>query len=368
MTSYVRWVVAVVTVGLCCGGVTVGQIMSSKQVSGKTIQCLHSGLSSDLSDCGTQSDWYPFVFVGTISATTPISDTERELRIIPGEVFKGEPPNPLIVRTSQGACFPELNVGDHWLFYLRKGPPFVLDYYGNISRPVSDAQQRLETLRRLETIGDNGILRGRVRRGPFGSGDPIPNAHVIARRETDEAQFIGYPEIDVAQFVATTNADGRYEFQPLPPGKYKLIVDPIDSFQADDSRIEVKTRQCWDLTLSRAPHAQLGGYVRRSDGSPAAQVPILLTDEDGSFFETMTSNAKGYFHREMLSSGRYVIGINLPGEATWKPAGCSGTPGACVVPKASFYYPNVKNRADALVIDLATDEKRDDIDFTIPAQ
>ena len=249
MAGNVRWVVAALTVGLCCSGVTVGQIMSSKQVGGKAIQCLHSGLSSDLNDCGTQSDWYPFVFVGAISAATPISDTEKELRIIPTEVFKGEPPNPLIVHTSQGACFPELNVGDHWLFYLRKGPPFVLDYYGNISRPVSDAQQRLETLRRLETIGDNGILRGLVRRGPFGSGDPIPNAHVIARRETNEAQFIGYPEIDVAQFVATTNADGRYEFQPLPPGKYKLIVDPIDSFQADDSRIEVQTRQCWDLTL-----------------------------------------------------------------------------------------------------------------------
>jgi len=27
----------------------------------------------------------------------------------------------------------------------------------------------------------------------------------------------------------------------------------------------------------------------------------------------------------------------------------------------------MRNRADALVINLATDEKRDDIDFTIPA-
>lgn len=357
MAGGVRWVVAVLTVAFCCCGVTAGQILSSKEVGGKTIQCMHTGLSSDLNDCGTQSDWYAYVLVGTISAATPISDTEKELRIVPDEVFKGEPPNPLIVRTSQGACFPELRVGDHWLFYLRKGPPFVLDYYGNISSPVNNSQQRLQTLRRLETIGDNGILRGRVRQGPFGAGNVVPNAHVIAHSETDEAQF-----------VASTDADGRFEFQPLPPGKYKLSVDPIDSFQADDSRIELKTRQCWDLTLSRAPHAHLGGHVRHPDGSPAAQVPILLTDEDGSFFETMISNANGYFRREMLSSGKYVIGISLPSEATWQPAGCSGTPGACAVPKASFYYPNVKNRADALVIDLATDEKRDDIDFTIPNQ
>lgn len=64
-----------------------------------------------------------------------------------------------------------------------------------------------------------------------------------------------------------------------------------------------------------------------------------------------------------LSSGKYVIGINLPGSPTWKPAGCAGT---CSIPKASLYYPNMRNRTDALVINLATDEKHDDIDFTIP--
>jgi hypothetical protein len=81
----------------------------------------------------------------------------------------------------------------------------------------------------------------------------------------------------------------------------------------------------------------------------------------------MISDADGYFHRGLLSSGRYVVGINLPGEPIWKPSGCAGTPGACSVEKASLYYPNVRNRADAVVINLATDEKRDDIDFTIPA-
>src|ERR1700736_2994637 len=263
MGSSVRWS-AVVIVGLCCCSAAKAQIIMLKQDGDKTIQCMHTGLSSDLKDCGTQSDWYDYVFVGTISTVAPTKNGEKELHIIPDEVFKGEPNNPLIALTSQGACFPEIRAGDHWLFYLRGGNPIALDYYGNISRPVADAQQQLETLRHLETIADNGILRGRVKGGPFAQGDAISNAHVIAHRATDDAQFI-----------ATTDADGRYEFQPLPPGKYKLTADdPTKSFRADESSIEVKSRQCWDLTLGRTPRAHLGGHVQHSDGSPAAQVEI----------------------------------------------------------------------------------------------
>ena len=354
MASPVRWVVALVTVGISFCSTTKAQIIILKQSGDKTIQCMHTGLSSDLSDCGTQSNWYSYVFVGTISAVTPMNGSEKELHIIPEEVFKGEPTNPLIVRTSQGGCFDELNVGGHWLFYLRSGNPIVLDFYGNISGPLADSQQRVEVLRRLETIGDNGILRGRVKRSPYAQGDAIPNANVVAHRAMDGAQF-----------VATTDADGRYEFQPLAPGKYKIRVDPIKSFQVDDASIEVRGRQCWDLTLSRSPHARLAGHVKRSDGSPAPHVPILIAHEDGSWFTTMQSDASGYFHMESMSSGKYVVGINLPGAPAWKYGGCAG---ACEVPQASFYYPNMRDRADALVINLATDEKRDDIDFTIPAQ
>lgn len=357
MACSVRWAVAVVAVGFCCCA-TEGQITSFKQVDGKTISCTRSGLGSNQNDCGTQSDWYPYVFVGTISAITPTKDDEKELQIVPDEIFKGQPTNPLIIRTSGGACFPELTLGDHWLFYLRSGNPIVLDFYGNISRPVADSQERLETLRRLKTIGDNGILRGRVLRGPFGDGEPISDAQVIARRATDDAQF-----------VATSDADGRYEFQPLPPGKYKLIVDdPKKSFRADEATLEVKSQQCWDYTPWKTPHGHLGGHVRRSDGSPVPWLPILITDEKGSWFETIISDAQGYFHREVLSSGKYLVGINLPGQPTWRPSGCVGTPGACSIPKASLYYPGMRNRADALLVSLADDEKRDDVDFIIPAQ
>jgi hypothetical protein len=347
---------AVLTVVLSGLGAAAAQIMELRD-DGAT--CMHSGLTSDLKDCGFRSDWYAYVFVGSIAAITADGKGEKKIQIIPEEVLHGNPSNPLFVTTSQGACLPKLTVGDHWLFFLRRedGKPIVLDYYGNDSRPATDAQEQIETLRRLETIGDFGIVRGTVERGPnFHGRRVVPGARVVASRISDDAQFF-----------TTTDADGNYEFAPLAPGKYDLTVDSAGSFHADDSGVEVSRGACWAVTLSRSPHAELGGHVRRSDGSPVPQAPVLIMSEDGSWFTTTESDADGYFLSGGMRPGRYVVGINLPGGPAWKYGGCGG---ACQdeIPSASLYYPGMQNRSDALVISLATDEERDDIDFTVSAQ
>jgi hypothetical protein len=315
---------------------------------------MHSGLWSGLNDCGVRSDWYAYVFVGSISAITPVDKDEKKLQIIPEEVFNGRPATPLTVLTSQAACLPKVAVGDRWLFFLRseKDKPIILDYYGNDSRPVAHAQEQVETLRRLENIGDFAIIRGRVMRGEGFDGKVVRHPRVIAQRKTDNVRF-----------VATTDADGRYQFGPLPPGNYKITVDPIGKYQPDDSGIEVSRGACWDLTLSRSPHAQISGHVRQSDGSSIPGVGVMLIEPDNTSYNTTQTDERGYFNFDGLRPGDYVVGINLPGAPAWKYAGCGG---ACVVPPASMYYYGTAERTKALVIKLATDEKRQDIDFIAP--
>ena len=160
------------------------EIIEIRQVGNRTIECVHSGLMSDLNDCGFRSDWYAYVFVGSISAMTPTANDKSIVQIMPEEIFSGTPPTPVTVITSQGACLPTLAVGDRWLFYLRRenGKPIVLDYYGNDSRPASEAEKEIETLRHLKANRTFGIVRGTVERGRFGDRAAVPNAQVTATR------------------------------------------------------------------------------------------------------------------------------------------------------------------------------------------
>src|SRR5882672_10598748 len=168
--------IAALAVLLFCLGAATAQIVTLQEIDGKTITCTRSGLHSDFNYCGARP-WNTYVFVGAMSAITSIKDDEKQIQIVPEEVFLGEPPNPLVVETSQAECLPKLAVGERWLFYLAKedGKPVVLSY-GHDSLPLARAQAQLETLRRLKTIGDFALLRGQVLRGPSWDGKGLSGA------------------------------------------------------------------------------------------------------------------------------------------------------------------------------------------------
>ncbi len=147
---------AVLTLLLSCLCAASGQMIIGKKVGNKEVMCMQSGLSSGLNDCGVRSDWYSYVFVGSISAITPVEKDEQELQIVPEEVFNGKPATPLTVLTSQALCLPNLAVGDRWLFFLRseKDKPIVLDYYGNnaFQLPMRRSKLRIFAVSRISGI------------------------------------------------------------------------------------------------------------------------------------------------------------------------------------------------------------------------
>ena len=307
---------------LLCAGVAEPQIITEIRNGDKAVLCMRTGLQND--DCGARGSWYTYVFVGSISAVTQTEDGENELQIDPEEIFHGNPATPLTIFTSQAACLPKLAAGDRWLFFLRKeeGKPIVLDYYGNDSLPIANAEEQIETLRRLETIGAAGIVRGHVVRDPWGQRKPVEQAVVIARGGPGDLQF-----------VSTTDGNGRFEFPVLPAGAYKIIVQSVGPFQADDASLHVKPGSCQNVTLTRNPHAQIEGYVRHSDGSPVVGAETLIMPTDESWWSTFPIGTSGPFQFDSLREADYVIGVRLLGATPWESEGGMGVP----PPPASVY-------------------------------
>ena len=272
------------------------QMFEQRELEGKTVWCTHSGLFSDLNDCGGKTDWYAYVFVGSISSIRPADKDEKQIQIIPEEIFHGSPGSPTIVLTSEGQCLPPITVGDRWLFFLRKekDKPITLDYYGNDSRPVADAQEQIVTLRRLQSIGEFALLRGRVRRGNSFAAETVPDGTVIARRKSDGAQFL-----------VKSDAQGRYEFQPLAPGDYAISVMPIAGYQPDASGIDRKSGACWDLALTRFPMLRSADHVKRFDGSPAPNVGVVIMSSDNGWYEVTETDKDGHLPFRLPSGGRF---------------------------------------------------------------
>jgi Carboxypeptidase regulatory-like domain len=246
---------------LSCIGYASAQVIEGRQVDGRSVWYSHTGIFSDLKDCAGKADWYAYVFVGSIAEIAPADKDEKILQIIPEEVFHGDPASPLSVLTSPAPCFPKMTVGDRWLFFLRqeKDKPIDLDYYGNDSLPLANAQQQIETLRNLKSVGDFGIVQGQVLERTPDNPTPVPHATVVAHLQYDERKF-----------VATTGDDGRFEFQPLPPGSYKFTVDPIGSLRIESGAagwLPLRSGGCWNLTLSHFPHAEICGHVQHLNGS-----------------------------------------------------------------------------------------------------
>jgi Carboxypeptidase regulatory-like domain len=332
-------------------GPSQAQINEIRNGGGKQFLCMRTGLSSNLQNCGARSDWYTYVFVGSITAISPGGNDESKIEIHPEEVFYGNPPDPVSVLTSQGLCFRKLEMGDRWLFYLRKvkDDPIVLDYYGNDSLPVNDASKQINTFRRLQAIGSRGILRGRVWRRTLLEGEPVVNARITVKG--------GAGNITSSLF---SDANGSFEFPPLPPGSYKISVDHIGEFRPEPESLEIVNGGCWDLTFSQDAWAGISGYVKFPDGSPARGGQIILYRVGDPLWATSHVDGYGFYQFDTLASGSYVIGYRSMAEKFTDTIGVVGPP------PAASYYPGVPSRAAATSLELKTDQRLVEINITLP--
>ena len=216
------------------------------------------------------------VFTGTVESATDVSDTEKRLELIPDEVFLGDASE--LTATVNPACFPdnepEIQTGDRWLFYVRprwhwdketllpKSDGFEVAW-DSPSKPVSEAEDDIETLRHLAALTDTGILIGRVVRiGPtFDALNPtaVPNHKLIAKSVQSGTEY-----------AAFTNMNGRFELE-LPPGSYDVTASTEQGLRdADPFNAYISARGCTEMAVRLLVDGKLAGRVTKGDGRPAS--------------------------------------------------------------------------------------------------
>lgn len=150
---------------------------------------------------------------------------------------------------------------------------------GRIGGPgaTADVDIRLE--------GGSARISGRVYRLEAGNTSPIPHIPVLYRLLPPNSQLLG---------VTHTDADGRYAFEGMPPGEFRLeaFLNTRD-FARIESRADTgQTIENLNLVIEIPPDTSFGevrGTVRMPNGAPAAAVVVsvglrgVVSGADGSY-------------------------------------------------------------------------------------
>jgi hypothetical protein len=297
-------------------------------------------------------DGYESVFIGTVVSVTEAANSEKRLQLMPAEVFSGTVAGSLTVTTDQGECLGDFQAGDKWLFYLQRDTKtkLLLLKYASPTRPIADAQAQIEILRRLAQINGSGIIVGQVT-------EPIWNDN---KWETSipltDHKIIAKQELHGREYTAFTDNDGHYEFEPLPPGEYQVSANSAEGLWAEEGSTKVSPRSCSLMGFSMEPDGSISGRVMAADGEPAknVQVAIVPVSPGNLQFTSAFSDELGRFEVKALHPGRYFVGVGIQPRA----GNMDG--------RSGIYYPGVRDRNLAVIIDLGRAEKRANLNLQLP--
>jgi hypothetical protein len=338
-------------------------IVEVREYHGKQVMCVHSGLVGVAKSCGTEG--YARVFTGIVRSAVEKGDTDKLLEIVPDEVFVGDSSDAAAI-TNQACLHTEIQAGDKWLFYLSRDPKsdtLVLSY-NSPSKPMSDAEDDVSMLRDLGHVKNAGILIGTIWR--LGETDevkavPFANQKVIAKSVANSAEYTTY-----------TNEKGLFKFE-LPVGNYDVTTAPeyglrgVEDFLLSmQGSVPVQNGRCWEHDFAVKPITAIKpktdgiilGHLESPDGKPFTVHPwVQIVAADSEMFTSAYVDAKGYFEAKNVKPGRYLVGLGIrPGTGYF-----SDVP-------TPVYYPGVRTKEEATIIELRPNEKRTNVDFQLPPE
>lgn len=340
-----------------------GIVVETRLWHGRQIQCFHGGAwATRPKACGTLDSEYERVFTGTVKSVTEISETDRRLEIRPDEVFLGDSKGGVTAVVNQ-ACLtpnnPEIKAGDKWLFYVRTNKSFIdgkptarngqLEIpFDGPSKPLRQGKKDVAQLRRLARMTDSGILSGNLLSFVIGNESVIQNHKITAARQPDGAQY-----------DALADKDGNFTFGPLPAGTYEVTANTADGLWAGKShKLDVHSGKCTSTQFWLQTDGIISGHLGSPDNEPYLIHPFVqIVSLDDERFYAVWVDTNGDFEERGVEPGRYLVGLGIkPGEGYFSEA---PTP---------IYYPGVRTKEQAGIIQLSRAEKHTNVNFELPAE
>lgn len=337
-------------------------IVEIREYHGKQVSCLHSGLMGLAKACGTEG--YARVFTGIVRSSVEQGDTDKLLELIPDEVFVGDSSDAIAI-TNQACLHHDIQAGEKWLFFLYRDPKsdkLVLGY-DSPSKPISEAEDEISLVRVLGQLKNAGLLIGTIHN--LGDSEdikatPLANHKVIAKNVSTGTEYTTY-----------TNQKGYFKFE-LPVGKYDVTTAPeyglreIEGFGSMQGSIPIENSRCWEHDFGVKPITAIkpktdgiiSGHLGSPDGKPFTVHPwVQIVSVDSEMFTSTYVDAKGDFEAKNVKPGRYVVGLGIrPGTGYF-----SDVP-------TPIYYPGVRTKEEATIIELRPNEKRTNVDFQLPPE
>ena len=299
--------------------------------------------------CNIQ-EGYQYIFTGSVLSASAVSESDARLLLAPEEVFYGTPGSQMTVFLHQGPCPENIKPGDRWVFYVyrNENTQELYSFAGGASGPLQDRQEDIALLRRMMRLDGSGLIMGYVesvaKSEKIVTSLPIPNHKVLAREVPGGTEY-----------AATTDKEGDYEFEPLPPGLYKLSANTETGLWAEEGYINVRAQGCAIAGFKMHPDASLSGHVSRDNGDPAMLQSVEIIPVSGGDPTFVIADENGNFQVRGLSPGLYWVGVPThpysEGPAAYE----------------KIYYPGVQDRSRAIPLEVGSSERQIHIDFQVPS-
>jgi hypothetical protein len=204
-------------------------------------------------------------------------------------------------------------------------------------------------------------------------GKPASDVLVMMKKRADTE--IGPGSSESPTMSAVTNAEGRYQFQNLKSGDYRIsvfapayVIEGESAFSSDYGKTItiLEGEQVEDLNFSLTPGGVVTGKVVDDYGMPviAEGVGAFRLDDNGKRDKAAGTMLKwqtddrGSYRIFGLESGRYIVGVGVSEEDGTQGAGTRGS-------YKRAYHPDTIEESQATIIEVKPGQEVSGIDIKL---